>query len=66
LRAWAHSCALSAAGIDPAAWTAHQITDALNVDMHSTGKTWPDHINRPGAFLATRLRRLTNPEIRHR
>ena len=51
--------ALVSAGIDPNIWTAQQITDALDADMRATGWTWPNHITRPGAFLATRLRRLT-------
>lgn len=50
--------ALTGAGIDPAAWTAHQLADALNTDMRATGWTWPDRIERPGAFLAWRLRRI--------
>lgn len=51
--------AITNAGIDPQAWTARQISDALNADMRATGSTWPDHIDKPGAFLAWRLRRLT-------
>jgi hypothetical protein len=51
--------ALTTAGIDPAVWSAKAITDALNTDMRLTGWSWPDHIDRPGAFLASRLRRLT-------
>jgi hypothetical protein len=50
--------ALTAAGIDPQLWTARQITDALNADMAARGWSWPDRIERPGAFLASRLRRL--------
>lgn len=50
--------ALTAAGIDPSVWSAHAITDALNTDMAATGWLWPDHIARPAAFLASRLRRL--------
>lgn len=59
--------ALTAAGINPHTWTARQITDALNTDMHATGWTWPDHIRRPGAFLAHRLRRIdwTPPTTRN-
>ncbi len=51
--------ALTAAGIDPLVWTAQDITDALNADMRARGATWPDHITNPGAFLSSRLRRLT-------
>jgi len=50
--------ALSAVGIDPAHWSARQLTAALDTDMHATGQRWPDHIENPGAFLAHRLRRL--------
>jgi hypothetical protein len=50
--------AVSAAGIDPQVWTARQITTALNADMRITGWTWPDRIQRPGAFLASRLKRI--------
>lgn len=49
---------LTAAGIDPAVWTAHQITTALNADMTATGFTWPDQITCPAAFLTTRLKRI--------
>jgi hypothetical protein len=51
--------ALTAAGIDPTVWTARAITDALNADMRARGWTWPDHITNPGAFLSSRLRRLS-------
>ncbi|MFA5711375.1 rep protein [Mycolicibacterium sp.] len=51
--------ALTAAGIDPALWSARAITDALDADMRTRGWNWPDHIINPGAFLASRLRRLT-------
>ncbi|WP_244918301.1 hypothetical protein [Mycobacterium xenopi] len=50
--------AIITAGIDPAAWTARQLNDALNADMRATGWSWPDRIDRPGAFLGARLRRL--------
>ena len=50
--------ALNSAGIDPEVWTARQITDALNADMRARGWSWPDRIERPGAFLASRLRHL--------
>lgn len=50
--------ALIGAGINPAAWTATTITAALNADMRRTGMAWPDRLERPGAFLAWRLRRM--------
>lgn len=51
--------ALTTAGIDPTVWTARAITAALNADMRTRGWTWPDHITNPGAFLSSRLRRLS-------
>ncbi|MFS0900790.1 rep protein [Mycolicibacterium litorale] len=56
--------ALTAAGIDPDVWSARAINDKLNADMRARGATWPDHIANPGAFLHSRLRRLswTPPE----
>ncbi|GAT06508.1 replication protein, repA [Mycobacteroides abscessus subsp. massiliense] len=51
--------ALIAAGIDPAVWTARAVNDALNADMRTRGWTWPDRIANPGAFLSSRLRRLS-------
>jgi len=56
--------ALTAAGIDPAVWSARAVNDKLNTDMRARGATWPDHIANPGAFLHSRLRRLswTPPE----
>lgn len=56
--------ALSGAGIDPDVWSARAVNDKLNDDMRARGTTWPDHIANPGAFLASRLRRLswTPPE----
>lgn len=50
--------ALTTAGINPQEWTAPRLIDALNADMRATGWSWPDRIERPGAFLAARLRRL--------
>lgn len=50
--------AIDAAGIDATAWTPKALTAALNADMRATGWSWPDRIERPGAFLASRLRRL--------
>ena len=51
--------ALTAAGVDPAVWSAHAVNDKLNADMRARGWTWPDHIANPGAFLHSRLRRLS-------
>ena len=45
-------------------WSARAVNDKLNADMRARGLTWPDHIANPGAFLHSRLRRLswTPPE----
>ena len=51
--------ALTAAGIDPDVWSARAVNDKLNADMRARGATWPDHITNPGAFLHSRLRRLS-------
>ncbi|WP_234797674.1 rep protein [Mycobacteroides chelonae] len=51
--------ALTAAGIDPDVWSARAVNDKLNADMRARGATWPDHIANPGAFLHSRLRRLS-------
>lgn len=50
--------AITAAGIDPAVWSAKDIQDVLEADMRRTGGTWPDQITNPGGFLASRLRKL--------
>lgn len=50
--------AITAAGIDADAWTPKTLTTALDADMRARGWSWPDRIERPGAFLASRLRRL--------
>lgn len=50
--------ALAGAGIDPHVWTAQALCEALDADMRATGWVWPNRIERPGAFLALRLRRL--------
>lgn len=50
--------ALIASGIDPQVWSATQIRDALNEDMRARNGSWPDQIEQPAAFLASRLRRL--------
>ena len=51
--------ALTAAGVDPEVWSARTVNDKLNADMRARGMTWPDHIANPGAFLYSRLRRLS-------
>lgn len=63
-----HICdALTRSGLDLDAWTARSITVALNADMSARRWSWPDHIERPGAFLATRLLRLpVRPDGAHR
>lgn len=59
-----HICdALSRSGLDLDQWSAGQITAALNTDMRARGWSWPNKIDRPGAFLATRLRRLPQRPI---
>lgn len=50
--------AIMAAGIDPAIWSAAQLKAALNDDMKKRCWDWPNHIENPGAFLASRLRLL--------
>jgi len=50
--------AITAAQLDPSAWTAGKIKTALEADMRATGTCWPDHIRCPAAFLSSRLRRL--------
>ena len=51
--------AIRGSGIDPTAVTAAQIASALDADMHESGWRWPDRIERPGAFLAYRLSRVS-------
>jgi hypothetical protein len=54
-----HICdALTRSGLDLDAWSAQQLTSALNADMRARGWSWPNRIEKPGAFLASRLRRL--------
>ena len=50
--------AITTAGIDSATWSAHAITAALDTDMKTRGWSWPDRIDHPGAFLASRFKRL--------
>lgn len=50
--------ALTAAGIDPELWTGAQLKRELDLDAQRTHWSWPDRIDRPGAFLVGRLRRV--------
>lgn len=50
--------ALTASGLDLAAWTSNALITALNRDMKTRGWDWPNHIENPAAFLASRLRLL--------
>lgn len=50
--------ALMASGIDPGQWTAEDLQRGLDRDAQQSHWSWPDRIERPGAFLAGRLRRL--------
>ena len=50
--------AIMNSGIEVDAWSPKQLKAALEADMKATGWSWPDRIQRPGAFLASRLRRL--------
>ncbi len=50
--------ALDRSHLDLAAWSGPSIAAALDADMKARGWSWPDRIDRPGAFLASRLRRL--------
>lgn len=50
--------ALVSAGIDPDVWTGPAIKNALDADMRRRGWSWPNRIEKPGAFLASRLRKL--------
>lgn len=50
--------ALHASHLDLPAWTGPQLVQALNDEMTQRGFTWPDQIERPGPFLAQRLRHL--------
>lgn len=50
--------AITTAGIDATAWTPKALKTAMDADMRARGWSWPDRIERPAAFLASRLRRL--------
>lgn len=49
---------ITAAGVDPGHWSAAVIRARLDADMRTRGSSWPDRIENPAAFLASRLRRL--------
>lgn len=55
--------AIESAGLDVTAWTARSLRTALDADMRARQAIWPDRINNPGAFLASRLRRLPESPI---
>ncbi len=50
--------ALTRSGLDLDAWTAKQLLTALNADMKERRWDWPNRIDSPGSFLASRLRNL--------
>jgi len=50
--------ALERSHLDLPAWTGPGLVNALNTDMRTRGLNWPDHIKRPGPFLAGRLPHL--------
>ncbi|MEE3755236.1 hypothetical protein [Mycobacterium intracellulare] len=47
--------ALIDSGLDLVAWTAKTLLAALNADMKARGWDWPDRIDKPAAFLRSRL-----------
>ena len=56
--------ALEASHLQLDAWSGPTLIQALNADMTKRGLNWPDRIDQPGAFLATRLRHLpARPEL---
>lgn len=50
--------ALTRSHLDLPAWSGPTLVAALNDDMRTAGRTWPNEIHRPGAFIAYRLRDL--------
>lgn len=50
--------ALDASHLHLDAWTGQTLIHALHADMATRGLNWPDRIDQPGAFLASRLRHL--------
>lgn len=50
--------ALTRSSLDLNEWSAQQVIAALNADMRDRAWNWPNRIERPGAFLAFRLRWL--------
>jgi hypothetical protein len=50
--------ALTRSHLDLPAWSGPALVKALNDDMRTAGRSWPNQIHRPGAFIAYRLRDL--------
>lgn len=50
--------ALEASHLHLDCWTGQTLIHALHADMAARGLNWPDRIDQPGAFLASRLRHL--------
>lgn len=56
--------ALTRSHLDLPAWTGPALVAALNEHMRLAGKSWPNQIQRPGAFIAYRLRDLPERPLR--
>lgn len=50
--------ALARSHLDLSAWSGPALVTALNDDMRNAGRSWPNQIHRPGAFIAYKLRGL--------
>lgn len=54
-----HICdALAESGLELSAWDGKTLQTVLDADMKARGWDWPNHVERPGAFLRSRLRLL--------
>jgi len=54
-----HICdALAKSGLELSAWDGKTLQTVLDADMKTRGWDWPNHVERPGAFLLSRLRLL--------
>ncbi len=54
-----HICdALIQSGLELSAWDGKTLQAVLDADMKTRGWDWPAHVERPGAFLLSRLRLL--------
>lgn len=54
-----HICdALAESGLELSAWDGKTLQAVLDADMKARGWDWPNHVERPGAFLLSRLRLL--------